>query len=167
MSISIILLSLLRESNVWGGFRWHSDKWPLSICSIELQSIWLFIHHSESFSDSKKPLQRPDKHKLGFNKLKEMPWFISKVLLQLASFSNKVPEGNYFSGITDACRLRAVLPLSCVLRSRLIPGVWMNSYRVADYHINKTSEPFNRSLLKEKILSHHWPLDQHTARISL
>lgn len=112
---------------------------------------YLTVHSPlRKLSDSKKQLQRPDKHKLGFNTLKEMPWFISKVLLQLASFSNKVPEGNYFSGITDACRLRAVVPLSCVLRSRLIPGVWMNSYRAVDYHINKTSEPFNRSLLKKK-----------------
>lgn len=28
---------------------------------------------TQKLSDSKKQLQRPDKHKLGFNKLKEMP----------------------------------------------------------------------------------------------
>lgn len=167
MSISIILLSLLRESNVWGGFGWHSDKWPLSICSIELQSIWLFIHHSESSLTAKSSCRGQTSTSLALISWRKCHDSYPRSLCSLPLFLTRFQEGNYFSGITDACRLRAVVPLSCVLRSRLIPGVWMNSYRAVDDHINKTSEPFNRSLLKEEILSHHWPLDQHTARISL
>lgn len=81
-----------------------------------------------------------------------MPWFISKVLLQLASFSNKVQDGNYSSWITDACRLRAVIPLYWVLRSRLITVVWMNSHRVVGCHINNNTGPLTDIFWRKKHL---------------